>query len=102
MIIERKAPATVVELAAMSATSSVLYFGVGTTEATELLDVAAAHLRPTESLIIIEPGAGCFDEIGPPDQTPALGAWSSMGVWIGYEYHPQAIAEFMKEARRFA
>jgi hypothetical protein len=100
-MIERIAPATLAELASMCFDTSVLYFGVGTPEGDDLLNFVEANLASDELLVAIDNRAGCLAEIESPENIPAIGAWRSKGVLVGYEYDTQGIAELMEEARRF-
>lgn len=94
-------PATVTELAAASSQTSTLYFGVGTGDNNSLLNCLAAQLEASELMVIIEDGSKCFEELQGPERTPAIGAWSSIGVLIDYAYDAEGIHQLMQEARRF-
>jgi hypothetical protein len=100
MAIPRVAPKTIYELAALSADTSTLYFGVGTADGDELLRLTAASLNDSEALISIEDGAGCLGQVEEPEQTPAIGAWCSKGCLVDYAFDAKGIAELMQDARR--
>lgn len=101
MDIEEVAPRTVHKLAALSNNTTTLYFGVGASEADELLRYVAARLSANEALVIIAEGAGCLSEIEAPEHTPAIGAQSSVGCIIDYGYDLQSLDELLIEARRW-
>lgn len=101
-MIEKVAPATIVELTAISRDCSTLYFGIGTFEDSELLGYIAANLGPRELLVVVEDSAGCLAEIEAPEQLPAIGAWCSKGALIDFGYNLEGVADLMKDARRFA
>jgi hypothetical protein len=60
MQIQRAAPSTVQELTALSDEVPSVSFGLGMAERHALLRAAAAPLKVGETIVLINPGAGCW------------------------------------------
>lgn len=95
-------PTTIEEFAATCGAHRTVYFAIGTGGDHVLLMSASSRLQNGEWLVLLDEAAGCVHEMAAPERLPAIGAWSSKGTIVGYEYTPDAIDSLMFEARKFS